>query len=368
VPLPKSLTQPLRQGQLNVGSGWRAYFAPFNQQYAVNQPLSVLGPTLYDLQITGKFIDGNSGPPAGWFDLGYVKNFKFTPQSKTGNVTTGYRGVIRAKYRAEVGEKLAFQFGESSRMAYRIASGTQVFNLLSNAALTSTSGPLSASGASASAMAASGYQATGITATATAGLPTLFVPSGSGAAFAAGDMIVVDQDYNGTSYGFVGDSGANVFPGLVTDVDFIRKTSDYVATVSSVVTGVAGMDALILTSAFVGGGNDLLGAPNHGPTTGAKIQKIQGWVAREGGTMIAEWSGIFVLDTVDASQIMLYYPRISPDTFGGLPATNLQNATSLQTYDLEASFDALAFDDPLDGETVVRYCAYFPHTGVTAQI
>lgn len=367
MPLPKSLTQTLRQGQLTVGSGYRAYFAPFNQQYAVQTANAALGPTIYDLEVTNRFLDGAAGSiltsQSGWYDLGYVKNFKFTPGSKTGNVMTGYRGAIRAKYRAETSEKMAIQFMEMSRQALSIASGTQVFNLLRSTASASTVGPLSSSGVTAVAMGASGYLPTGGPSGPTLGLPTLCVPSGSGALFPAGTYIVCDQDYNGTSFGFVGDAGANVFQNAVTDTDFIRKTSDYVACVSSVVAGAfSGQDALILTAPFVGGGNDASGAPNVYPTAGAKVQAIVGYATREGGTYIKEWSAIFVLSTIDNSQLLFYYPRVAPDAFGGLAEENLQNATAMQTNGLQASFDALAFDDPLDGETVVRYTAYYPNS------
>ena len=106
--LPSSLVQPLRQGQLTVGAGWRAYFAPFNQAYAVNQSSTAVGPSIYDLAVSGKFLSG--APPAGWSDLGFISKFKFTPGSKTGNIIAGYRVAIKAKYRAEVGEKLPQRF------------------------------------------------------------------------------------------------------------------------------------------------------------------------------------------------------------------------------------------------------------------
>lgn len=371
MPLPRSLTQPLRQGQLTVGSGWRAFFAPYNRQLQVASGNTSLGPTIYDLLVQNKLIDTQLQPATGWFDMGYVKNFKFTPQTKRGNVTTGYRGAIRAKYMAETGEKVSCTFGEVSHTTVRIATGTQVFNVIKTTVVTpSTTGPLSTSGVAAVAMGASGYLPTGGPSGPTQGLPTLCVPAGSGAAFAAGTMIVCDQDYNGTSFGFVGDAGANVFQGAVTDVDFIRKTSDYVNGVVSVVpTAFSGQDALILSSPFVGGGNAAVGVtPNTGPTTGAKVQTINGYVSREGGSAIEEWSAIFVLDTIDASQLLFYYPRLSPDVFAGIPGTNLQNATSMQTYDLDGSWDSLAFDDPLDGETVVAYRFYSPHPGTSPAI
>lgn len=367
--LPKSLQQPIRQGLLQVGSGYRGYFAPFNQQQAVATENTSIGPTIYDLMVTGRYIDGQTLPTT-WFDLGYIKNFKFTPGSKTGNVMTGYRGAIRAKYRAETSEKMSCLFMEASHTAMRIAAGTQVFNLLKTTALASTVGPLSSSGTAAIPMGASGYLANGLGSGPTQGQPTLFVAAGQGSSFPAGSYLVCDQDYNGTDFGYVGDAGANVFSGAVSDVDFIRKTSDYVACVKQVVpSAAAGQDGLILTGPFMGGGNSPAGVtPNTAPTAGAKVQAISGYVTREGGTYIAEWSALFLLNTVDGWQLMFYYPRIAPDQFQGLTEENLQNATVLQTNGLAASFDALAFDDPLDGETVVRYCAAFPPPGQNIQV
>jgi hypothetical protein len=356
--LPKSLTQPLRQGQLTVGSGWRAYFAPFNQALAVTSGSTTQGPTIYDLQVLNKFIDGSSGPPTGWYDLGLVKNVKPAPASKTGNITTGYRGAIRAKYRGEVAEKVSFVFGEMSRMTLKIATGVQIFNLLA-ATVASTTGPLSATGTAAVAM--TSYTPGTISGGAYTVLPTLAVASASG--FVAGNYIVCDKDYDGTSYGFIGDAGANVFPSAVTDTDFIRKTSDYVARVVSISGNV-----LTLNANFVGGGQNSAGAATTYPQAGSKVQVITGYAAREGGTAINEWSAIFCLDTIDASQVMLYYPRLAPESFAGFESANVPNITSMQTNDLSASFDAMAFDDPLDGETVVRYAAYFPHPSQNIQI
>ena len=373
MPVPRSLGQPLRQGQIPVGSGWRAYCAPYNRQLQVQTGDTSQGPTIYDLIASGRFLDTSLNPLGNWYDLGYVRNFKFTPQTKRGNIITGYRGVIRAKYMAETGEKFSMSFEEMSRTTQKFATGTQVFNLLKTTVVTpSTVGPMSTSGTAAVAMGASGYLASGH-AGQTSGLPTLYVPAGSGSLFPAGSMIVCDQDYDtGTlPYGSVGDSGANLlYSGATTDVDFIRRTSDYVATVAKVIANeVTGQDALILTEPFVGGGNAPLGSsPNYGPTAGAKVQAIAGWASREGGSKIEEWSALMVLDTIDGTQILHYYPRVSPDANNGMPGTNLQNATAMQSYGQEASFDCLAFDDPLDGETVVAYRACFPHPNFNAQI
>jgi hypothetical protein len=146
-------------------------------------------------------------------------------------------------------------------------------------------------------------------------------------------------------------------------------TSDYVAGVAAVLPGAVGaQDAVILSGPFVGGGNASNAAPNNGPTTGAKVQVITGYGPREGGTYLKEWSAVFVMATVDGSQILKYYPRVAPDTNAGLTGKNLTGATSLQMYGTSATFDAMAYDDPLDGETVVSYMGYFPHPGTAPAI
>lgn len=375
--LPKSLQQPFRRNQLIVGGGWRGFFAPFNAALAVTNNSTSIGPSILDLQTQGPFDTYN--PPSGYFDLGWILNFKFVPASKVGEVRSGYRGAVRALYRGEVSETFSLSFREMSRMAYKIASGSEVFNLLKNpGAITSSVGPLSSSGAVAVPVGASGYVASANvagtvngTAVSYTGVPTLYVPAGSGAAFPAGSYIVADDDYSTNQFGLVGAAGVPVFQNAVTDVDFIRKTSDFVARVSVVVpNAIAGQDALVLSAPFVGGGNATTGIPLYAPGPTAKVQQIKGYVTREGGTYVTEWSALFILTTVDGSQIALYYPHAAPVSFKGFAAWQLENAgtTDLAGQALDAEMQALAFDDPLDGETVVRYAAYYPTANTTPQI
>lgn len=373
MPLPKSLTQPFRRGQLLVGGAWRAYFAPFNSSLAIANTSTSLGPAILDLQVQGPFNENSL--PAGWFDLGWINKFKLTPASKIGSVRSGYRGAIRAQYRGQVGESFEFTFRESTRMAWKISTGCEMFNLLQNpGAAPSTVGPLSSSGATAVAIGASGYIASYPVAGAAFQQPVLFVAAGQGNQF-SGQYIVCDDDYNPALYGQVGAAGIPVFQNAITDVDFIRKTSDYIARVVLVIpTLVAGQDGLVLNSpGFVGGGNSssvVSGLGPVAPTSTAKIQIMKGYASREGGTFITEWSALIIMTTIDGSQIAVYYPHVSPNQFKDIAGWTLENAgtTDLTGYELDGVFEALAFDDPLDGETVVRYCAYYPHTGIAPQI
>jgi hypothetical protein len=231
-------------------------------------------------------------------------------------------------------------------------------------AVASTVGPLSSSGTLAVAIGASGYNAAYTPAGYTAPVPTLFMPAGSGALFPAGSYIVADVDYVAGQYGLVGAAGINILSATaVTDVDFIRKTSDFVNRVVAVIANaISGQDALVLSGPFVGGGNSPTGVGAYGPTATAKVQLIKGFAAREGGSFITEWSGLFCMDTIDGSQIAIWYPHLSPNQFKDIAAWQLENAgtTDLTGYELDTVMEALAYDDPLDGETVVRYASYYP--------
>ena len=361
--LSKSLVQPFRKAQLLIGSGWRGYFAPFNIAYNAGQSLSQYGPTILDLQYNGPFNTNNM--PAGWYDVGWLNSFKITPRSKIGQIMSGYRGAVRQQIRGEVGEQCEFKFREHSRLAYKLATGSEVFNLLSGTGL-QTQGPLSGSGSTTYSLGASGYCAPGAPGS-IGGAPTLYVPSGQGTNFALNDRIVCDVDFVASAFangGFAGSNGIPIYPNAApSDVDFIRKTSDFVSRVVSISTGVAGQDALILSQPFMGGGSD---ANNLiGPTTpgaGSKIQKVEGWASREGGTYITEWSALFVLDAQDGDQLVYYYPHLSISQFRDISNWSIQNIGTTDTtgYELDAVMEALAFDDPLDGETVVCYRAYYP--------
>lgn len=359
--LSKSLVQPFRKNTLFVGAGWRGYFAPFNIAASAASSNTTVGPTILDLQALGPF--NTNALPSGWYDLGWIKNFKITPASKIGQVRSGYRGAVRQQYRGQVGMQFEFEFREVTRMAWKIATGNTPFNLLANSQA-STIGPLSGSGAARIPMGALGYQPNG--AGLTAGSPTLFVPGGSGALFTANEILVCDQSYNGTSYGLLNDAGVPVRQGQVTDIDFLRKTSDYVARVTSVVTSAsAGQDGLVLSEPFVGGGSAATGIPNVGPTAGALIQQIVGFASREGGTFITEWSGLFVMDTVDGAQAAMYFPHVSISQYKDIASWAIENigTTDESGYGLDCAMEALAFDDPIDGETVVGYTAFYPRLG-----
>ena len=105
--LQKSLVQSFRRNMLLIGSGWRAFYAPYNITLGSNVADTTTGPKILDLN-QGPFND--DALPVGWYDLGWIKDFALTSESKVGNVRSGYRGAVRSKYRGQVGEKLGFKF------------------------------------------------------------------------------------------------------------------------------------------------------------------------------------------------------------------------------------------------------------------
>jgi hypothetical protein len=76
------------------------------------------------------------------------------------------------------------------------------------------------------------------------------------------------------------------------------------------------------------------------------------------------------MDTIDAAQIAVYYPHVSIAQFRDVAAWAIENigTTDETGYELDCVMNALAFDDPIDGETVVGYKAFFPRPGQSISI
>ncbi len=369
---PKSLQQPFRKNKLVVGAGWRAYFAPYNIALGSAVASTVQGPTIIDLT-QGPF--DSYFPPFGLADLGWVKDFKLTVESKIGQVRSGYRGAVRAQYRGQVGESFELKFNEYGRLQYRLSTGSNVLNLLAASGLAGGgAGPLSASGAPAANVTAytpGSPVAWNAPQTVFPTLTLATIPQLS--QIYPGSYIVADQDYVvGTFGGAVGDAGTNVYQNAVTDVDYIRKNSDFVARVTAITGNVLTLDA-----PFVGGGsgnpvpNFLNNAFTSFVNPQVRCQSIKGFAAREGGTFIGEWTCLLLCNTVDGAQLVIYYPHISIMQNRDVAAPwTIENAgtTDESGFQLDAQFAALAFDDPLDGETVVAYKCYYYKPGEAAAI
>ena len=332
MPISKSLVQPFRKPMVLVGSGFRGYFAPFVQGASSS-------PTLFDPARQGRFDTNN--PPSSWYDLGWIDQFKRSPQGRIGQIRSGYRGAVRAQYRGEIGSSIEFEFREWGKLQLALAKGTTHFNILKAAAGT----PQQPLGGTPVAGVGLG---TGSTAT------SIVLATGGGAQFQGGQFIAVDVDYTGQS-GYVGSGiqASYVPAGTVTDVDYIRRVTFNVGVVQS----VSG-DTLTLQQPLLGGA----------PLAGAKVQGVMGYASREGSSFIQSWSAVFVVDTADGAQLYYYYPQLSVGGEKEEGKYNIENAGTAEVkgYAIQAEFNALAFDDPVDGETVVCYRGFFPAPGASA--
>jgi len=332
MPISKSLVQPFRKPMVLVGSGFRGYFAPFVQGASPS-------PTLFDPARQGRF-DTNS-PPSGWYDLGWIDQFKRSSAGRIGQIRSGYRGAVRAQYRGEIGSSVEFEFREWGKLQLALSKGTTHFNILKAAA-----------GAPQQPVGGTPVAAVGLGSGSTAS--SIVLAAGGGVQFQAGQLIAVDVDYSGQS-GYIGSGiqASFVAAGTVTDVDYGRRVTFNVGAIQSI-----SADTLTLQQPMLGGA----------PPTGAKVQGVTGFASREGSSFIQSWSAVFVVDTADGAQLYYYYPQLSVAGEREESTYNVENsgAADLKGFGLSAEFNALAFDDPVDGETVVCYRGFFPAAGSQA--
>lgn len=332
MPISKSLVQPFRKQMVLVGSGFRGFFAPFVQG-------ATPAPTLFDPAKQGRF-DTNT-PPAGWVDLGWIDQFRRSPAGRIGQIRSGYRGAMRAQYRGEIGSSVEFEFREWGKLQMALATGTTHFNILKATAGTAQQ-PVGGTPAAAVALGA------GSTAS------SIVLATGEGASFSVGQLVAVDLDYSGQS-GYVGTGvqASYIAAGSVSDVDYIRRVTFNVGLIKQI-TG----DTLTLEQPLLGGV----------PSASAKVQAVTGFASREGSSFISAWSGLFVVDTADGAQFYYYYPQLSVANEREESTFDVENAGTAQIrgHALRGEFNALAYEDPVDGETVVCYHGFFPAAGSLA--
>jgi hypothetical protein len=248
---------------------------------------------------------------------------------------------VRAQYRGEISSAVEFEFREWGKLQMALATGTTHFNILKAAA-----------GAPQQPVGGTPAAAVGLGSGSTA--QSIVLTAGGGAQFTAGETIAVDVDYTGQS-GYVG-SGiqASFVPATaVSDVDYIRRVTFNVGVIASI-----GGDTLTLEQPLLGGA----------PLASAKVQAVAGFASREGSSFIQAWSAVFVVDTADGAQLYYYYPQLSVASEREDSTFDVENAgaADVRGYSLRAEFNALAFEDPVDGETVVCYRGFFPAPGSQA--
>lgn len=304
----------------------RAYFAPVDR--------STSAPTVFDPAATPGFdLDM---PPAPWTDAGWVLNFQRTSATAIETLATGPRGLAQKQFRSRVSATVAFDFVDWGKLQMAISAGCQQMNLLEE----DPSVPPRASGGTAKLAIAT---LSGSTAA------SIRVGANAAGNFNPGDLIVVDVDYQQQT-GYIGDiAGAYVeSPADVGfDVDYVRRVSFRVARVADKTT-----DSLVLAQPLIGG------VPAN-----AAVQKVVGFVDREGGRFFQEWSGLFVLESETGARVFYHYPRLQP----AAPAAEAsREAAAFDAWSLRAHLVALPVTDPNDAQQVLcfRTLVPAPHAAV----
>jgi hypothetical protein len=305
-----------------IGRGVRAYFAPVDR---VNGIPAVFDPSCaFDLE----------EPPAPWIELGEVEKFARTPQTSVSAVKTGEFGTVAAQYRAALDAKVECEFLNWGKLQMALAGGSVHYNVLAGVG----AAPQPCGGAAVLAK----TLLMGSTST------QLLLSIEDLAQFEAGDLVAVDVDYRGES-GYVGTGIAAAYVEQNGDVmrgmDYTRRVTFNIGVVKTkTATG------LVLDRALPGGD----------PAVNAAVQKVAGFVDREGGSFFQEWSAVFVMPEDSGGRIFFYYPRLQ--VLGGASEGEKELSSPIVGRTLKASFRALAVRDLVDGEMCVCWRSYLPGT------
>lgn len=305
-----------------------AYFAPIDR---ITQT-----PVLFDPAASGASFSVDA-PPSPWISLGMIRKFERLPGSRTAAVLTGIPSTLIEQVRETVQAQVSFQFQSWTKLNMALSTGSQHMNVLA-----------SASGANSSADGATAIAAVTVQSGSTS--TSIVLDSADVALFSAGDIVAIDDDYSNQT-GYVGSpvSGAYVKTAL-SDVDYIRRVTFNIGLISSVSLG-----GVTLTTALSGGI----------PSNSAKMQRVVGFLDREGGSFYQEWSALFVQIGTQGEKVFYHYPRLqsmssAQETEEYLDA---KNQDDLYRILLKAKFCALPVTDSLDGEKVVCYRSFIPASG-----
>ena len=301
----------------------RAYFAPVTRASET--------PTVFDPSVNGRF--NLDAPPAPWIDLGWIANLSRKSSSAINVLNVGSPAAPQMQMRELIGATVSFRFLTWRKLSMALSAGSEHMNLLAPAA-----------GASANGSGSKGTPAVALTTGSTA--TSLSVASGSLSSFSAGQMVVVDSDYVGQT-GYVGSGVSAAYvqsaASVNNDPDYVRRVSFNVALVSAVTsTGLTLAEPLL---AGVPAGN-------------MKVQVIEGFVDREGGSFFQEWSALLVMPGEQGERILYYYPRLQPT--GGAQEDAETLLAPLEWVTLNASFRALPVIDANDGEQVLCFRSFLP--------
>jgi hypothetical protein len=318
----------LRAAMVPVMRRVRAYFAPVDRETET--------PSVFDPGKHGAFL--LDAPPSPWLDLGWIDSFQRICATPVERLRAGKRGAPVAQFRGSLEARVEFDFREWGKLQLALACGSEHMNVL-------------ASDANADAQPSGGTPLAPIAIMPGSTASELVVGEGVVDSFYVNDLLVVDADYQ-QQIGYV---GAGIAAAYVTDPMDVKRDPNYIRRVSFNLGRVAEKTAtsLLLAQPLLGGL----------PPAGAGVQKVVGFVDREGGSFFQEWSALFVAEEESGGRVCFYYPRLSPTTpqAKASPKEDLvEIAAPLASLALRASFLAMPHTDENDGQTVVCYRSYFP--------
>ena len=314
----------LRPPMLPAARRVRAYFAPVLRGAET--------PTLFDPAAQPMFpLDS---PPAPWIDLGWIENFKRTSKTEIVPIAGGAKSAAASLARKTMNARVDFEFREWGKLQMALSSGSQHMNILA----TATGATAAGSG---------GYEPIAAAITLAGSTSSqIFMPPLQVMGFASGDMIAIDIDYTGQT-GYVGTGIAGAYVKSASDV---RSDVNYIRRVTFNVMRLVGTtsSSLLLANALPGGA----------PLANASVQKIVGFVDREGGSFFQEWSALFVLPEENGARVCFHYPRLQP--IAPAAESSFEIAKPITGFGLHASFTALPVIDANDNEQVLCYRSFFP--------
>lgn len=301
----------------------RAYFAPVDR--------ATSAPTIFDAAKNGAFT--LDSPPTPWLDAGWISSLKRSSSTKVLPLRSGAKDAAQSQCRTGLDAALEFDMHDWGKLQMAIACGSQHINLLVE---DPSSSPAPSGGISVAPIA----MLSGSTAA------EIVVGVGVVDSFAIGDLIAVDVDYAGTT-GYVGSGIPGAFikdpADVSSDPNYIRRITFNVGRVSGKTTS-----ALLLAQPLIAGV----------PPAGAQIQKVSGFVDREGGSFFQEWSGLFVCESETGARAFYYYPRLQTAAPAQESSTVIGGA--FDGWSLHAKLIALPTIDALDHEQVLCYRSFVP--------
>lgn len=300
----------------------RAYFAPVDRRSGE--------PAVFDPS-RGAF-DADF-PPAPWMDLGPIENLSRATKADVQLLRAGRSSSPRVLSRKCGEARVQFDFTRWGKLQLAISSGSQHLNVLGPAQ--DSAGGGSGAPAEPACPLLAGTSAS-----------ELVIATDALQKFAAGDLVAVDDDYHQQS-GYVGTPIPGSFVDDVqrseVDADYTRRVTFNLARVVEITQTSLKLDTPL---------------PGGVPGPEMRVQKVIGFVDRDAGTFVQEWSALFVMKERWGGRLCLYYPRLQTAEPGS--ETSHAVGEDLRRLLLHASFVAMPVRDCIDAEETVCYRTYFP--------